>query len=220
MRISDILKQNNKGVSFEFFPPKTEKMKKSLSIILQALKQYRPLYASMTCGAGGVTQDRTKEAVYMLLKEKDLVVMPHLTCIGAQRADIKSFLDEYKENAIENIMALRGDPPGSESNFDTSTVLRVDSSRQEFSYAKDLVSFIKKYGGFCIGVAVYPEGHIETNSLDEDMEYTKQKVDSGADFAVSQMFFDNSYYYALLDRMQKKGENLIFLGVNHHLTTP
>ena len=200
MRISEILEQNQSGVSFEFFPPKTDKGKAALARTIRALKGYKPLYTSMTYGAGGTTEDKTKEAVYMLLEEKDLVVMPHLTCIGAREIDIKDLLDEYKQKGVQNIMVLRGDPPVG--------VLGFDFSKQEFSFAKDLVSFINKENNFCIGVAVYPEGHIEAASLEEDIEYTKQKIDAGASFAVTQMFFDNSYYYKLLDRMKKKEINI------------
>ena len=197
MRISSILRQHDRGVSFEFFPPKTDKGKDNLAVKVQTLKKYDPLYVSMTYGAGGVNQQHTKEAVYMLLKESGLVVMPHLTCIGAGKDSIGELLDEYKSKRVQNIMALRGDPPQGDSDF------KINS--KDFSYALDLVRFIKEYGDFCVGVAVYPEGHIETSSLDEDMEYTKQKIDAGADFAVTQMFFDNSYYYSFLDRMEKKG---------------
>lgn len=200
MKISDILKQRGQGVSFEFFPPKTENGKPALAATVEALKGYNPLYVSMTYGAGGITQERTKEAVYMLLEEKKLVVMPHLTCIGAGKDSIKSLLDEYKQKGVANIMALRGDPPQGNLDF--------NFSRQEFSYGRDLVSFVKQYGYFCVGAAVYPEGHIETSSLEEDTEYAKQKIDAGADFAVTQMFFNNVYFYALRDRMKKKGINI------------
>lgn len=200
MKISEILKKHKKGVSFEFFPPKTEKGKQALLTTVKALKERKPLYASMTCGAGGAIQDKSKEAVYMLLEEEELVVMPHLTCLKAQETDIRNLLEEYKQKGIRNIMALRGDPPQGVSDF--------DFSKQDFCYARDLVTFLKKGGDFCIGVAVYPEGHIETGSLEQDIEYTKQKIDAGADFAVTQMFFDNSYYYSLLERMRKKGINI------------
>ncbi len=198
MKISEILKQYDRGVCFEFFPPKTETGRKSLEAKVKALKEYKPLYVSMTYGATGGTQDKTKNAVSMLLNEEELVVMPHLTSIGARAGSIKNILDEYKEKGIENIMALRGDPPQGEEagNF--------NPAGRDFSYARDLVKFIKKYNHFCIGIAVYPEGHIETSSLEQDIEYAKEKIDAGADFAVTQMFFDNSYYYALLDRMEKK----------------
>jgi methylenetetrahydrofolate reductase (NADPH) len=202
MRIKDILKQYEKGVSFEFFPPKTKKMEKALITTVRVLKAYKPLYVSMTCSAGGIKQDKTEDAVNILLEEKGLVVMPHLTCIGASISTIKNMLDKYKNKGIENIMALRGDQP--QNNI-------FNSSMRDFRYARDLVAYIKKYSHFCIGVAVYPEGHIETKSLEEDTEYTKQKIDAGADFAVTQMFFDNTYYYALLDRLKKKGVTIPIL---------
>jgi methylenetetrahydrofolate reductase (NADPH) len=197
MRISDILNKYDRGFSFEFFPPKTENGMRSLAATAKALKTYKPLYVSMTYGAAGSTKERTKEATYLLLEEKELVVMPHLTCVGSTKDDITMLLGEYKNKGIENIMALRGDPPQGTCNFDFKS--------QEFCYARELVALIKKHYDFCIGVAVYPEGHIETSSLDEDIEYTKQKIDAGASFAVTQMFFDNTYYYSLLERMNKKG---------------
>ena len=197
MKITKLLKNNEKRVSFEFFPPKTEKEKKALFSTISALKKYKPLYASMTYGAGGATQENTKMAVDMLLEGKDLVVMPHLTCIGAKEDDIENLLNDYKNEGIENIMALRGDLP--------ETGSKKDLHEKGLPYACNLVGLIKKLNHFCIGVAVYPEGHIETSSLKEDLEYTKEKIDAGADFAVTQMFFDNTYYYKMLDRMKKIG---------------
>jgi methylenetetrahydrofolate reductase (NADPH) len=204
MKIKDILKQQDKGVSFEFFPPKTEAGKKSLSTTVEVLKAYKPLYVSMTYGAGGGTQVKTKEAVDMLLEDKEFVVMPHLTCIGVGGDGLRGLLDEYSQKGVENIMALRGDPPQDVSGFDFKD--------QELCYAYDLVRFIKKdYGSLCVGVAVYPEGHIETDSLDQDLEYTKQKINAGADFAVTQMFFDNDYYYSFLDRARAAGISIPIL---------
>ncbi|MFA6281615.1 MAG: methylenetetrahydrofolate reductase [NAD(P)H] [Candidatus Omnitrophota bacterium] len=197
MKIIDILKTHDKGVSFEFFPPKTEAGMSSLISTVKALKLHKPLYTSMTYGAIGSNQGRTKEATCMLMEEKELTVMPHLTCVGGDPDTIKALLNEYKQNGIENIMALRGDPPQGMSILDLKS--------QALCYAKDLVNFIKEQDHFCIGVAVYPEGHIETKSLDEDIEYAKQKIDMGANFAVTQMFFDNSYFYNFLERAGKKG---------------
>tara|TARA_B100000315_G_C14581525_1_gene590736 strand:+ start:1450 stop:2307 length:858 start_codon:yes stop_codon:yes gene_type:complete len=197
MKISEILKEKSEGVSFEFFPPKTEKGLEKLSEKAKDLAEYKPLYASMTCGAGGTTQVRTKDAVQTLLKDKNLTVMPHLTCIGIKKDLVNHLLDEYAEQGIANIMALRGDIP--EAGLDS------DGLAHDFKYARDLVTLIKKHSNFDIGVAVYPEGHIETSSLEEDLEYTKKKIDSGANFAVTQMFFDNDYYSKLLERMQAKG---------------
>jgi methylenetetrahydrofolate reductase (NADPH) len=202
MKINEILASHDEGVSFEFFPPKSEKAKPVLSRTIEILKRYHPLYVSMTYGAGGATQDKTKEAVHMLTQHSDFVVMPHLTCIGAKVGELKMLLDHYKDQGIENIMALRGDPPQDETGPYTS-------GHQDLCYAKDLVALLKReYDDFCVGIAVYPEGHIETNSLEEDLKYTKQKIDAGADFAVTQMFFDNTYYFSLLDRFEEAGISL------------
>ncbi len=203
MKISDILKQRDKGVAFEFFPPKSEKGRASLIETVKALKISNPLYTSMTCGAGGTTQKITQDAVSLLLEESELEVVPHLTCLDLSPEGLRSLLDNYKSKGIDNIMALRGDPPEGVCNF--------NFSKQDFSYAVNLVKTIKEYGHFCIGVAVYPEGHIEAYSLEDDLEYAKQKIDAGADFAVTQMFFDNTHYYRLLDKMQKKGINIPIL---------
>ena len=164
MRIIDILKTHDKGVSFEFYPPKTEKGMDSLIATVRGLKIYKPLYVSMTYGAAGSTQEKTKEATYMLVREKEFVVMPHLTCIGAGVDTIKTLLNEYKQNGIENIMALRGDPPQGTAGFDFKS--------QALCYAKDLVSFIKENGGFCIGAAVYRRAY---RNAEQDIEYTKRK---------------------------------------------
>ncbi len=124
--------------------------------------------------------------------------MPHLTCLDAEPGEIEEQLDHYKRRGIENIMALRGDPP--------QDTLRQAMPGADFCYARDLVRLIRKsYQGFCIGVAVYPEGHIETSSLEQDLRCAKEKIDAGADFAVTQMFFDNRHFYSLLDRMRGAG---------------
>jgi len=203
MRVGDIIKQRESGVSFEFFPPKSQKAKDRLIETVKALKVYNPLYVSMTCGAGGVDQAKTKEAVDILLKEKGLLVMPHLTCLDASKDMIENSLKDYQAKAIENIMALRGDPPKGED------ILSLGN--RDFFYASDLVKFIRERFNFCIGVAVYPEGHIESNSLIKDLEYAKKKIDSGASFAVTQMFFDNSYYYTFRERAKRAGVTIPIL---------
>jgi len=201
MKIPEILKRSSaKAVAFEFFPPRNEQTEGALRRTVSALASYNPLYASMTCGAGGTDYSRTNDAVDILLEHKQLVVMPHITCISVRSRTIKAILDAYKKLGIENIMALRGDivsgPPGG------------GSQGCNFSFARDLVAFIKAYDHFAIGVAVYPEGHIEADSLQEDLDYAKEKIDAGADFAVTQMFFDNSYYYDFLKRARKRGINV------------
>jgi methylenetetrahydrofolate reductase (NADPH) len=130
-------------------------------------------------------------------RETDLTVMSHLTGIGTNSGEIHGILQDYGAHGIQNILALRGDPPKDMPGF--------DPSKGEFPYARDLVRFIRGYGSFSIGVAVYPEGHQESPSLDADLDFTKQKVDAGAGFAITQMFFDNAYFYRFMDRARRKG---------------
>lgn len=196
MKISQILSKEESGVSFEFFPPKTDTGRVSLRATVEAVLPFKPLYTSMTYGAAGAAQEKTLNAVELLLGFDQLTVMPHLTCVETTKGIVKPLLDDYRAKGIENIMALRGDAPAGVS--DKSSWLK------DFSYALDLVSFIKSYGGFCLGVAVYPEGHIESPNLKKDLEFTKQKIDSGADFGVTQMFFDNKFFYSMLERFDKE----------------
>jgi methylenetetrahydrofolate reductase (NADH) len=197
MKISDVLKQKEKGVSFEFFPPKSSDGKEGFMRVVKELAGYAPLYVSVTYGAGGSTRQRTANTLKWIRQETDLTVMSHLTCIGATRDSTDILLRDYMANGIDNVLALRGDPPRNVPDF--------DPSKGEFKFAKDLVGFVRKYGYFSVAVAVYPEGHFESPSVEKDMEYTKQKVDAGADFAITQMFFDNNYYYDFMDRAEKVG---------------
>lgn len=197
MLISEILKERKKGFSFEFFPPKTRAGKEGFMKVVNALAGYDPLYVSVTYGSGGSTQERTDYTLKWIKAETGLTIMSHLTCIGATRKVTDDLLRDYMSAGIDNILALRGDAPRGVDDF--------DFAKGEFNYAKDLVEFIMKYHHFSIGVAVYPEGHRESPSLEKDMEYTKQKIDAGADFAVTQMFFDNRYYYDFMERAQRIG---------------
>lgn len=196
MKISEILANNESGVCFEFFPPRTPKSQQRLMETIQALKKYNPLYTSMTCGAGGTTQDKTEEAA-LLLKERDLTVMPHLTCLGSSQQSLEEILKNYQAKGIENIMALRGDPLKEDSG--------LNSQAEGFNHAVDLVRLIRQKTDFCIGVAVYPEGHIESGFIEEDLTHTQEKIDAGASFGVTQMFFDNAYYFQFLERIKKRG---------------
>ncbi|HXY62168.1 MAG TPA: methylenetetrahydrofolate reductase [NAD(P)H] [Nitrospirota bacterium] len=197
MKISDVLKQNKQGISLEFFPPKTTMGKESFLKVVKDLRAYKPLYVSVTYGSGGTTQDRTLNALNWIRAETDLTVMSHLTCIGATRTSMDALMREYQARGIDNILALRGDPPKNVSDFDPAL--------GEFKYAKDLVAFVKQYHYFSLAVAVYPEGHLQSPSIEKDMDYTKQKIDAGADFGITQMFFDNRYYYEFMDRAAKAG---------------
>ena len=200
MKIIDVLSQRKNGVSFEFFPPKGSQGAGPFMEVVKELQRHDPLYVSVTYGAGGSTQARTRDTLLMIKKATNLNVMSHLTCIGATRESMDALLRDYMETGVRNILALRGDAPGNMRDF--------DPSRGQFRYARDLVEFIKGYGFFSTGVAVYPEKHPEAPSLEKDIEYTKMKVDAGADFAITQMFFDNGYYYDFMDRAIKHGINI------------
>lgn len=196
VKISKIFKENNYGVSFEFFPPKTEEEIEKFKSTVKELAKLNPLYVSVTYGAAGSSQEMTQETVEMIKQETGLTVMPHLTCMGGSFNSIQQVLDNYKNKGYENIFALRGDLP---KDLDESKV------SSDFKYAKDLVRFIKNSYEFSLGVALHPEGHPESKSLEEDIFYTKKKIDAGAEFGITQMFFDNNYLYnyAALLRKQK-----------------
>jgi methylenetetrahydrofolate reductase (NADPH) len=197
MKIKDILKTQKRGIGLEFFPPKNAGGKDAFLQVVRELAALAPLYVSMTYGAGGTTQDRTLAALKWISEEKGLTRMSHLTGIGATRKSLGALLEQFRAGGIENILALRGDPPKNASGFDPAS--------GDFKYARDLVAFIKETGAFSIAVAVYPEGHLQSPGIEKDMEYTKQKIDAGADFAITQMFFDNRHYYRFLDRAAKLG---------------
>jgi methylenetetrahydrofolate reductase (NADPH) len=203
MKIRDLLRERTSGVSFEFFPPKSAEGKEGFMKVVRELSGYDPLYVSVTYGAGGSTQERTLTTLGWIKEETGLTIMSHLTCIGAARSRTAALLHHFKNNGIDNILALRGDVPRNVPDFDAST--------GEFRYAKDLVEFIRGYDFFSTGVAVYPEGHFESPDIGKDMEYTKQKVDAGADFGISQMFFDNRYFYDFMDRARKIGIDIPIL---------
>jgi len=198
MKISDKLKQVKRSISFEFFPPKTPEGEKELFKTINELqKNIKPTFVSVTYGAGGSTRDRTRNIVKQIHETTDLDVMAHLTCIGHSKEELKEILDDYKNIGIENILALRGDIP---QNY-TEELKNKDGCK----YANELVEFIRKnYGDwFSIGVAAYPEGHPESKTLEEDIQNFKRKVEAGSDFAITQMFFDNRYFYNFMDMLEK-----------------
>lgn len=197
MKISEILKRRSGGISFEFFPPKTAGGKDNFMKIVKELSAFDPLYASVSYGAGGTTREGTFRALQWLKEGTNLVLMSHLTSIGSTKSEMHALLRYLKKMGIDNILALRGDEPKNAPDF--------DPARGEFSHAGDLVEFIRKYRHFSVAVAVYPEGHCQSPSIEKDMEYTKLKIDAGADFAITQMFFDNRYFYEFRERAAKLG---------------
>lgn len=198
MLIRDIFKNKNKLIkSFELFPPKEDYDYEKLFKTVKELKNLEPDFVSITYGAGGSTRNRTVDIASKIKNEIGIETVAHFTCVNTNKEQISSILDELKAKNIHNILALRGDPPKGQENF-TKTI-------GGFEYASDLVSFIKAHNDWSISVAGYPEGHQDAESLKSDIEHLKIKVDNGADLIISQMFFDNTYFYKYCDLAAKAG---------------
>ena len=199
-KISELL-AIQRTFSFEFFPPKTEKASEELFKSIQDLIPLEPSFVTITYGAGGSTRQLTQDLVIRLKNETCSTVAAHLTCVNHSRGEILSILEKYHDNGIENIMALRGDPPAGQMTF----IPYEDG----FRYAADLVGFIKKNcSEMCIGVAGYPEGHPETPNRLKEIDFLKAKVDQGADFITTQLFFDNREFYDFCERCELAGIHL------------
>lgn len=206
MHISDLLQPNKPSYSFEFFPPRSEKAVESLYQTIEELKAYNPSFVSVTYGAGGTTRDLTHDLVVRIKEESGIPPVPHLTCIGHTKEEIEQILIRYAEAGVGNILALRGDPPRDQPNY--------DRSQDDFKYASDLVSFIREFNesgkhpdprGFGIGVAGFPEGHPATPNRMLEMDYLKEKCDAGADYICTQLFFDNHDFYDFKERCSLNG---------------
>jgi methylenetetrahydrofolate reductase (NADPH) len=198
MKIVDILSRSTRPIfSFEFFPPKTEEGRTELFEALKKVKTLNPGYISVTYGAGGGTRDKTIEIVEQAKNILGLESMAHLTCVAHSKEEIKKILDELETSGIENVVALRGDPPKGETSFKPNP--------GGFKYASELTEFIRASYSFCIAVAGYPEGHIESPNKETDWDYLSQKVKAGADFIITQLFFDNYHYFTFEKRMREKG---------------
>jgi methylenetetrahydrofolate reductase (NADPH) len=198
MHISKILESKKPCLSFEFFPPKTEEASLSLYQSIGELTPLKPGYVSVTYGAGGTTRTLTHDLIMKIKKETDLTIVSHLTCVGSSKQEIKGILEKYDQNGIRNIMALRGDPPVGQSKFVPHP--------EGFQYAGEMVEFIKKnFPTMGIGVAGFPEGHPEMPNRLKEIDYLKQKVDKGADYICTQMFFDNNDFYDFCERCEISG---------------
>lgn len=197
MQIRDFFSNKKWTLSFEVFPPVREGNLESLYKTIGELKALSPDFISVTYGAGGSTRDMTIEIASTVRKSFGQEVLAHLTCVGSTRDDIAGILDEMRLQGIENILALRGDPPQGEKHF-----VKAEGG---FGHANELVEFIRTRNDFCIGVAGYPEGHIEAPSLEEDIRNLRKKIDAGAHFVVSQLFFNNDVFYRFRDRAVKTG---------------
>ena len=197
MKITDILKKEKFIFSCEFFPPKTDEALAGLFDTVRGIKDLRPGYISVTYGAGGSTRQKTLEIVSKVKNEIGIESMAHLTCVGHSRAELKEILDRIRDSGIENVIALRGDPPKGETRFNPHP--------DGFRHAGELVAFIRKSYGFCVAVAGYPEGHVESPDRQTDWKYLETKVSAGADFIITQLFFDNRDFFSFEKQMREKG---------------
>jgi methylenetetrahydrofolate reductase (NADPH) len=196
--ITDILNATKTTFSFEFFPPKNPQAWDKLFLTIADLIPLKPSWVSVTYGAGGSTRENTHNIVMRIKKETDLTVVSHLTCVESCRDDIMKILERYNKHDIKNILALRGDPPAGHTTWKPGS--------DGFAHAIDLVAFIKKhFPGMSIGVAGFPEGHPETQNRLLEIEYLKAKVDAGADYIITQLFFDNRDFYDFCERCEIAG---------------
>ncbi len=194
MRIDTLLRRDRVTFSCELFPPKVGADLAHAKTIVREIAALKPDFISVTYGAGGGTSKRTVE-IAADIQSYGIPALAHMTCIAADRAHVASMMQNLSQNGIENILALRGDRP-QDADFVPSA---------EYRYASDLVEDVAARGEFCIGAACYPEGHVECEHQEEDLEHLKHKVDCGCSFLTSQMFFDNNVFYNFLYRVLKKG---------------
>lgn len=198
MRIADLIPTKRPFLSLEFFPPKDRDTWPKFYAEVEKLKAVDPLFVSVTYGAGGGTQANTLDVVTHLKRDMGLTPMAHLTCVGASSGALRQFLSAISEAGIENVLALRGDPPKGVENF--------SFEGQEFRHASDLVCFIKKeFPNMGVGVAGIPTMHPESSCLDDDLKWLKHKVDCGGQFVVTQLFFENRLYLDYAERLRALG---------------
>jgi len=198
MRIDEILNRGDDPVfSFEFFPPKTPEGEKNLYRALTELKPLDPAYVSVTYGAGGSTRDKTLEIVQRIKEEFDLEAMAHFTCVDQTVEEIQTTLARMREAGIDNVLALRGDPPQGQAEW--------TKTEGGLEYSHELVRLIRSDHPFTVGAACFPETHIHAASPEDDLRFLKEKVDAGVDFLITQMFFDNALYFDFVERARAIG---------------
>ena len=196
MKIKEILQQK-RTVSCEFFPPREEDGIPAVFRAIDRIRVYNPDFVSVTYGAGGSTRDFTERITMQVKQETDLEVMAHLTCVAQTREEVNGVLERLDEAGVENVIALRGDPPRGQENF-----VPEDGG---FSHATELIDHIRANFDFGLAAACYPEGHTESPDLDLDISYAREKVDRGADFLITQLFYDNRYFFEFMERAQRAG---------------
>lgn len=191
MKIIDLIKEKKPTISFEVFPPKTDTNYDSVSKAVEEIAALNPTFMSVTYGAGGGTSNYTVSIAEEIQKNKNVTALAHLSCISLTKALVNEQLNKLKAAGIENILALRGDIP---EGFETDNL--------EYKFASELTEDIKKFGGFCIGGACYPEGHPDSKNQNEDIENMKKKIEAGCEFLTTQMFFDNNILYNYLYKLK------------------
>jgi methylenetetrahydrofolate reductase (NADPH) len=197
MHINEILADEQPVFSFEFFPPKTEQGEQNLYTALRELKPLDPSFVSVTYGAGGSSREKTIEIVKRIKDEFGLEAMAHFTCVGATVPELRETLEEMREAGIENVLALRGDPPEGDEEW-----VRTEGGLE---YSRELVELIGSDYEFAIGAACFPETHVHAESPESDLRYLAEKVQAGVDFLITQMFFDNQYYFDFVARARAAG---------------
>ena len=195
MFIKDIFEKKETVISLEVFPPKPEVPMESVLPAIYDLAKTKPSYMSVTYGAGGGNTANALEVSSTIQNDLGVTALQHLTCVGAKRENILSILENFRKNNIQNILALRGDFPQGVS---------FDKESMDYKYAYELIREIKAYGGFCVGGACYPEGHVENPNKEKDIDNLLYKVEAGVDFLVTQLFFDNNMLYSFLYRLAAK----------------
>ena len=194
MRIADLFDGSRPVVSFEFFPPKTERGYPALFRTIEELKRLDPSFVSVTWGAGGSTRSKTTDLVIQIQREAGITSMAHMTCVGSSRADISATIERLRENGIENLLALGGDRPED-----------YERDPEGFDYASELIEFVRPRWDLCIAAAAYPEMHPRSPSPEEDLAMTALKVERGAQVLITQLFFDNSDYFDFVRRARLAG---------------
>lgn len=196
MRISEALATARPFFSFEFFPPKDDAGARALIATIETLQPLRPAFVSITYGAGGSTRARTVALAKQIQEEIGLTVMAHVTCVGSTRAELRALFDDLARSGIQNILALRGDPPKGEETFVPPP--------GGFAHASEMIAMLRRNYDFCLGAACYPESHVDS-SPEDDLRHLVEKVDAGADFLITQLFFDNDKYTSFVKRAQAAG---------------
>ncbi|HYP47940.1 MAG TPA: methylenetetrahydrofolate reductase [NAD(P)H] [Thermoleophilaceae bacterium] len=197
MRIGDTLAQRRPAFSFEFFPPKTDEGQRTLEQTLEVLKHDEPDYVSVTYGAGGSTRNRTVELTKWIKQDLGIEAMAHLSCVGAPTERLIEILEDIQAAGVENVLALRGDPPRGESEW--------QAHPGGLTYSVELIRLIKERFDFCVGAACFPETHPDAVDRQSDLRYAREKVEAGASFLITQLFFDNELYFEFVEEARAAG---------------